>query len=61
VGGGSAHLQIEILKSVLGESAVHRRTVYQHPEDNSDIERFHRSLKEQEVSLNEYQNFNQAS
>ena len=28
---------------------IHRRTVYNHPEGNSYIERFHRSLKEEEV------------
>ena len=39
---------------------THRRTAYNHPEGNSYIERFHRSLKEEEVWLNEYQNFDQA-
>jgi putative transposase len=39
---------------------THRRTAYHHPEGNSYIERFHRSLKEEEVWLNEYQNFDQA-
>src|SRR5215472_14330758 len=28
---------------------THRRTAYHHPEGNSYIERFHRSLKEEEV------------
>jgi transposase InsO family protein len=28
---------------------THRRTAYNHPEGNSYIERFHRSLKEEEV------------
>jgi hypothetical protein len=32
-----------------------------HPEGNSYIERFHHSLKEEEVWLNEYQSFDQAS
>jgi len=40
---------------------THRRTAYNHPEGNSYIERFHRSLKEEEVWLNEYQNFDQAA
>jgi hypothetical protein len=31
-----------------------------HPEGNSYIERLHRSLKEEEEWLNEYQNFDQA-
>ncbi len=39
---------------------THRRAAYNHPEGNSYIERFHRSLKEEEVWLNEYQNFDQA-
>ncbi len=39
---------------------THRRTAYNHPEGNSYIERFHRSLKEEEVWLNEYENFAQA-
>jgi putative transposase len=39
---------------------THRRTAYNHPQGNSYIERFHRSLKEEEVWLNEYQNFAQA-
>ena len=39
---------------------THRRTAYNHPEGNSYIERFHRSLKEEEVWLDEYQNFGQA-
>ena len=39
---------------------AHRRTAYNHPEGNSYIERFHRRLKEEEVWLNEYQNFGQA-
>src|ERR1039458_7714330 len=39
---------------------THRRTAYNHPEGNGYIERFHRSLKEEEVWLNEYQNFDQA-
>lgn len=40
---------------------THRRTAYNHPEGNSYIERFHRSLKEEEVWLNEYQSFDQAT
>ena len=33
---------------------THRRTAYNHPEGNSYIERFHRSLKEEEVWTAEY-------
>jgi putative transposase len=39
---------------------THRRTAYNHPQGNSYIERFHRSLKEEELWLNEYQDFEQA-
>jgi transposase InsO family protein len=39
---------------------THRRTAYNHFEGNSYIERFHRNLKEEEVWLNEFQNFDQA-
>ena len=41
-------------------SITHRRTAYNHPEGNTYIERFQRSLKEEEVWLNEYPNFDQA-
>ncbi len=33
---------------------THRHTAYHHPEGNSYIERFHRSLKEEEVWAAEY-------
>jgi len=39
---------------------THRRTAYNHPEGNSYIERFHCSLKEEEVWLDEYENLDQA-
>jgi putative transposase len=39
---------------------THRRTAYNHPEGNGRIERFHRSLKEEEVWLHEYQSFAEA-
>ena len=46
---------------ILNRSGItHRRTAYNHPEGNSYIERFHRSLKEEEVWLNEYPNLYQA-
>ena len=38
----------------------HRRTAYHHPEGNGYIERFHRSLKEEEVGLAEYRNLEEA-
>jgi transposase InsO family protein len=40
---------------------THRCTGYNHPEGNSYIATFHRSLKEEEVWPNEYQNFDQPS
>ena len=39
---------------------IHRRTAYNHPEGNSYIERFHRSLKEEEVWTAEYRNVQEA-
>jgi len=39
---------------------THRRTAFNHPEGNGMIERFHRSLKEEEVSLNEYRSLEEA-
>ena len=39
---------------------THRRTAYHHPEGNSYIERFHRSLKEEEVSTAEYRSLDEA-
>jgi len=39
---------------------THRRTAFHHPEGNSYIERFHRSLKEEEVWASEYRNLTEA-
>jgi len=39
---------------------THRRTAYHHPEGNSYIERFHRSLKEEEVWVREYRSLEEA-
>jgi len=39
---------------------THRRTAYHHPEGNSYIERFHRSLKEEEVWTSEYRSLGEA-
>ena len=39
---------------------THRRTAYHHPEGNGYIERFHRSLKEEEVWTTEYRNLQEA-
>jgi putative transposase len=39
---------------------THRRTAFNHPEGNGLIERFHRSLKEEEIWLNEYRSLEEA-
>jgi putative transposase len=39
---------------------THRRTAYHHPEGNSYIERFHRSLKEEEVWTEEYRSLEES-
>jgi putative transposase len=39
---------------------THRRTAYHHPEGNSYIERFHRSLKKEEVWTAEYRSIEEA-
>ncbi len=39
---------------------THRRTAYHHPEGNGYIERFHRSLKEEEVWTAEYRSLHEA-
>ena len=45
----------------LGQLGItHRRTAYHHPEGNSYIERFHRSLKEEEVWTAEYRSLEEA-
>ena len=48
---------IEILNRL---GITHRRTAYHHPEGNSYIERFHRSLKEEEVWTAEYRSVQEA-
>jgi putative transposase len=46
---------------MLGRLGItHRRTAYHHPEGNSYIERFHRSLKEEEVWTAEYRSLEEA-
>lgn len=39
---------------------THRRTTYHHPEGNDYIDRFHRSLKEEEVWTAEYRTMDEA-
>ena len=40
---------------------THRRTAYNHPEAKGLVERFHRSLKEEEIQLNEYRSLGEAT
>ncbi len=47
--------------ATLGRLGIaHRRTAFNHPEGNGRIERFHRSLKEEEVWLHEYRSLEEA-
>jgi putative transposase len=39
---------------------THRHTAYHHPEGNNHIERFHRSLKKEEVWATEYRSLREA-
>ncbi len=39
---------------------THRRTAFNHPEGNGMIERFHRSLKEEEIWLNKHRSLMEA-
>jgi putative transposase len=48
---------IEVVSSL---GINHRRTAFHHPEGNGYIERFHRSLKEEEAWINEYRNLDEA-
>jgi transposase InsO family protein len=50
----------EPYKTLAQLGITHRRTAYHHPEGNSYIERFHRSLKEEEVWTAEYRNVHEA-
>ena len=44
----------------LNRLSTHRRTAYHHPEGNSYIERFQRSLQEEEVWTAEYRSLEEA-
>jgi Integrase core domain len=48
------------LETLVRLGITHRRTAYHHPESNSYIERFHRSLKEEEVWTAEYRSLEEA-
>jgi putative transposase len=57
---GTQFTSTRFLETLARLGITHRRTAYHHPEGNSYIERFHRSLKEEEVGLAEYRNLDEA-
>ncbi len=57
---GTQFTSTRYLETLRQLGITHRRTAYNHPEGNGRIEHFHRSLKEEEVWLHEYQSFAEA-
>src|SRR5271168_3111093 len=57
---GTQFTSTRYLETLRQLGITHRRTAYNHPEGNGRIERFHRSLKEEEVWLHEYQSLAEA-
>lgn len=57
---GTQFTSTRFLETLARLGITHRRTAYHHPEGNSYIERFPRSLKEEEVGLAEYRNLEEA-
>src|SRR6202042_2079029 len=57
---GSPFTSSRFIETLNRLSITHRRTAYHHPEGNSYIERFHRSLKEEEVWTAEYRSLQEA-
>ena len=57
---GTQFTSTRFIETVNRLGITHRRTAYNHPEGNSYIERFHRSLKEEEVWTAEYRNLQEA-
>jgi putative transposase len=51
---GTQFTSTRFLDTLARLGITHRRTAFHHPEGNGMIERFHRSLKEEEIWLNEY-------
>jgi putative transposase len=58
--GGRQFTSSRFLETLARLGITHRRTAYHHPEGNSYIERFHRSLKEEEVWTAEYRSLEEA-
>jgi putative transposase len=57
---GTQFTSSRFLETLSRLGITHRRTAYHHPEGNSYIERFHRSLKEEEVWTAEYRSLQEA-
>ena len=57
---GTQFTSTRFLDTLTRLGITHRRTAFNHPEGNGMIERFHRSLKEEEVWLNEYRSLEDA-
>src|SRR5262249_53617021 len=57
---GTQFTSARFMETLAKLGITHRRTAYHHPEGNSYIERFHRSLKEEEVWTSEYRSLTEA-
>jgi len=57
---GTQFTSTRFIETLAQLGLTHRRTAYHHPEGNGYIERFHRSLKEEEVWLHEYRSLEEA-
>jgi putative transposase len=57
---GTQFTSARFMEALARLGITHRRTAYHHPEGNSYIERFHRSLKEEEVWTSEYRSLTEA-
>lgn len=57
---GTQFTSARFLETLARLGVTHRRTAFHHPEGNSYIERFHRSLKEEEVWTMEYRSLEEA-
>jgi putative transposase len=57
---GTQFTSTRFIETLNRRGITHRRTAYHHPEGNSYIERFHRSLKEEEVWTAEYRSVQEA-
>ncbi len=57
---GTQFTSTRFLETLARSGITHRRTADHHPEENSYIERFHRSLREEGVGLAEYRDLKEA-